>query len=123
MSKPLTIEELKSLKEGDWVWVVCPWNEELTQYARIEKRFNSSICGQDTFLSGEYVHIFLSDCDYGTRWLAYKNKEQAEGKVKQVRKEVAKEILTTLTKWNDRDTPLKADIQELAEKYGVEVDE
>ena len=40
-----------------------------------------------------------------------------------VRKETAREILKTLWDWKDRETTLQCDLYELAEKYGVEVDE
>lgn len=46
---------------------------------------------------------------------------QLEDEKKEIRKETAKEILTTLKAWGDRETPLTVDIQELAQKYGVEV--
>lgn len=39
------------------------------------------------------------------------------------RKETAKEILQTLWEWKDRETALSCDLYELAEKYGVEVEE
>ena len=41
----------------------------------------------------------------------------------ETRKETAKEILETLMGWRTRGTPLMADIQELAEKYGVVLNE
>lgn len=40
----------------------------------------------------------------------------------ELRMKTAKEILTTLKGWSNRETPLIADIQELAERYGVEVE-
>ena len=39
------------------------------------------------------------------------------------RKETAREILKTLWDWKDRETTLQCDLYELAEKYGLEVDE
>lgn len=60
--KPLTIEELKALKVGDWFWVVDLYSGVNSGYVQIDDNF--------------------VDCvdfdDYGTDWLAYKNKEQAE---------------------------------------------
>lgn len=79
--KPLTIEELKSLEAGDWVWIIL-----------LDKMFRLKVETEDV---GEgyyqkynnrrkdaYVtfHLNFYYKDYGTKWLAYKNKEQAECK-------------------------------------------
>lgn len=40
---------------------------------------------------------------------------------KEIRDNTAQEILSQLAKMANRETPLKADIEELAEKWGVEV--
>lgn len=73
--KPLTIEELKALKEDDWVWVIDK-DFDLNYYANITKQGIDHIvvwgCSYD-----EYDLLYS---DYGTMWLAYKNKEQAESK-------------------------------------------
>ncbi len=75
MSKPLTIEELKALKKGDWVYVV---DNELPQYTGYYKI--------DLFAIS-HLHIVqglrkavIPFSKYGKTWLAYKNKEEAEGK-------------------------------------------
>ncbi len=75
--KPLTIEQLKSLEVGDWVWITTPTNSG--EYYQI---------GYSDYLENENVFVAYSlhyelnvlYCDYGTKWLAYKNKEQAECK-------------------------------------------
>lgn len=83
MSKPLTIEELKSLEVGDWVWIVT---------LQDEYRPNDVPYGEYHKIVGTLSHYYfevnygvsdyyeLSYSDYGTTWLAYKNKEQAEAK-------------------------------------------
>ena len=70
--KPLTIDELKSLEVGDWVWVITPTNNG--EY--YEKGFasdNEAFVGYSLHYQVEVLYS-----DYGTKWLAYKNKEQAE---------------------------------------------
>lgn len=70
--KPLTIEELKALPVGDWVWFI-DLNENTGSYKQI-----NDICEEDDWM------WFEEDCsasyysDYGTKWIAYKNKEMAE---------------------------------------------
>lgn len=62
--KPLKIDELKALQVGDWVWVVV-----------LEKDFDFEM------KTGYYQKISeFNFFDYGTKWIAYKNKEQAEAK-------------------------------------------
>lgn len=72
--KPLTIEELKALQDGDYIYILdekgglycqlCDPNEEVNYWNRTDERLN--------------VNFWYSD--YGTKWLAFKNKEQAECK-------------------------------------------
>lgn len=74
--KPLSIEEIKNLEVGDWVWLTDS-EGHLGRYvvkaeAPIEeddKTFNFDS------LSGSWTYDYSY---YGTKWLAYKNKEQAE---------------------------------------------
>lgn len=70
--KPLTIEQLKALEVGDWVWIVCC----------IAGTYATKINQNEKYL--EYQTItgksYLNYSDYGTKWLAWKNKEQAEAK-------------------------------------------
>lgn len=67
--KPLTIEQLKALEVGDWVWVEHGIHK---LYCKI---YNNT---RD--LLGIGGNTYLDYSDYGTKWLAYKNKEQAEAK-------------------------------------------
>lgn len=70
MNKPLTIDELKSLETGDWVWLVKLQPIKFHKY--VIKRGNSKTWfSYDAFDSIQYS-------GYGKTWLAYKNKEQEE---------------------------------------------
>lgn len=69
--KPLTIEELKALEIGDWVWI---------EYAAAGRRFYAMKFSKS---EGDVFDIVELPCvlyysDYDKTWLAYKNKEQAE---------------------------------------------
>ena len=77
--KPLTIDEIKALKKGDWVWATRT-DGTLKCYCRVEHAFNFVTYQQDIILRGEDFVIYLGNCGYGDRWFAYKNKEQAETK-------------------------------------------
>ncbi len=70
MSAPLTIDELKSLEIGDWVWVET-----------FDKHFYYKILvpsvDEMVFSYRHYTDV-MKYSDYGKTWLAYKNKEQAE---------------------------------------------
>lgn len=73
--KPLTIDELRNLEVGDWVWVIT---EHYSRYVWI---FNTEgECLHYQYSDIENRVLTLSYYDYGTKWLAYKNKEQAESK-------------------------------------------
>lgn len=73
--KPLTIEELKALEVGDWVYIVdkeCPLYTgyyKIHGFAKTHVHFNQNV--------GRWV---LPEALYDKVWLAYKNKEQAEAK-------------------------------------------
>ena len=71
MSKPLTIEELKALKVGDWVWVVSRLSN-IGIYEQIRCSDATSM-----FFDSGYC---ISYSEYETKWAIYKNKEQAEAK-------------------------------------------
>lgn len=84
--KPLTIEELKALQDGDYIYILdekgglycqlCDPNDEVNYWNRTNERLN--------------VNFWY--CNYGTKWLAYKNKEEADGLYDNLHKETAKEI-------------------------------
>ena len=80
MSKPLTIEELKSLEIGEWVWVKFVIENSIDkEYASREKYFQIIDPENDTAIRfNRFVPMPYST--YGNTWVAYKNKEQADGK-------------------------------------------
>lgn len=73
MNKPLTIEQLKALEVGDWVWIESETYGKT--YAVIEDSIQDGV-----LLSAVSLFGWLNYADYGKTWLAYKNKEQAECK-------------------------------------------
>lgn len=80
MNKPLTIEELKSLEVGDWVWVVDLITQQ-GQYVQVSVyRHLGKILAVYKVLEGKFYKVMMDILTYGTEWLAYKNKEQAECK-------------------------------------------
>lgn len=74
MNKPLTIEELKALQTGDWVWVV--YHKEFGDEEFYSCKLISDKLSIPNFIAG----VRLSKSSYGKTWVAYKNKEQAEAK-------------------------------------------
>lgn len=71
----LTIEELKSLKTYEWVWVDILGQKNKSTYVCIFK------CNNETLIWLEGDNSYRLDfSDYGKTWLAFKNKEEAEGK-------------------------------------------
>lgn len=72
--KPLTIEELKALPVGDWVWIINKQFNVLRYYQQSKK------CCEAFSVYGECYSTFLYS-DYGTKWIAYKNKELAKIKL------------------------------------------
>lgn len=75
--KPLTLEQVKELKIGDWIWLISS-----IQYATRSKgeyRKVDAITDEVVSLQGINNGVRLW-CDYGKTCLAYTNKEQAECK-------------------------------------------
>lgn len=71
--KPLTIDELKALEVGDWVWI-----ENIGEYSFYGSTYDYKSRKQDDMFCLRFSGYTYSD--YGTKWVAYKNKEQAECK-------------------------------------------
>lgn len=72
--KPLTIEQLKALPVGEWVWLKR--QRVSSTYAKIMAKSREEI---RLYIANKFECGF--ECsDYGTKWIAYKNKEQAEAK-------------------------------------------
>lgn len=80
--KPLTIEQLKALPVGDWVWVVFPTVPDLMESTYIRKSPSSddSRLYDALDVDDEGKETFMCYSSYGKTWLAYKNKEAAEAK-------------------------------------------
>ena len=79
--KPLTIEELKALEVGDWVWIV----DENFKRGRYRETWGCDDFG-NFYLSAYCANRNIySISDYGTKWLAYKNKEIYEECIKNAR--------------------------------------
>ena len=75
--KPLTIEELKSLEVGDWVWVVYVEHPQASEYIqKSDKSDNEKYIKVANIPFGGNLFYY----DYGKTWTAFKNKEQAESK-------------------------------------------
>lgn len=80
--KPLTIEELKALKAGDWLWVKSKIGDIVSGYYMVDFLLKDPV----RYIKGDMVLLSVDRTitvipnDYGTQWLAYKNKEQAEAK-------------------------------------------
>lgn len=72
--KPLTIEELKALNVGDWVWI-----EFRIECMKKERKCYVQIPNDNEAIM-EWNFTPLKYSDYGNTWIAYKNKEIAECK-------------------------------------------
>lgn len=75
MNNPLTIEQLKLLKKGDWVWIIDKELPINTGYYKIK-----SINVTHILLQQGLAENLIPYALYGKEWIAYKNKEQAEQK-------------------------------------------
>lgn len=81
-TKPLTLEELKALKKGDWVWMVDNEIPQYSGYYQIDLFAISHLHLRQGL--GKTVIPFLT---YGDQWEAYKNEEEAkaEARLKELR--------------------------------------
>lgn len=68
----LTIDQLKALKVGEWVWIK---QGEKGCYAEIQYSDENGL----NVVRGKFCY-WMNYSDYGTKWVAHKNKEEAEGK-------------------------------------------
>ena len=81
--KPLTIEELRNLPVGDWVWIVDE-EDGVSFYARHDEECCVTMhpkthCDEFAYTSADEFGAY-DFTDYGKTWLAYRNKEQAEAR-------------------------------------------
>lgn len=103
--KPLTIEELKALKAGDWVWLVA---DKTKGYAY---KLEPGLCSPEKeWLMLKTYYNFrraLTYANYGIKWVAYKNKEAAENAdycdVKQAQIEILQKLKEKLTDFANGD--------------------
>lgn len=80
MNKHLTIDELKALSVGDWVWLIDLKTGD-GMYVEIDINYNPSLPGYgEKYFVGRSYKAYPNYDDYGIKWLVYKNKEQAEAK-------------------------------------------
>lgn len=74
----LTIEQLKELPHGDWLWVVdLKTNTAMYGQILVNGIIGDSDC-RYLCIDGRNAEFDFST--YGIKWTAYKNKEEAEGK-------------------------------------------
>lgn len=100
-NKPLTLEQLKSLEVNDWIWIAlratfpvtmdpsenkkyfptglkdCPYYDYCTTYVSKSGTSDKRFSTLDTYRN-------LSYSTYGKTWLAWKNKEAAETRLKEL---------------------------------------
>lgn len=75
MSAPLTIDELRALKAGDWVWII-----DIEKQSGYYRQVTINDNNEKIVFYGEFTNGYCPFETYGKTWLAYKNKEQAEAK-------------------------------------------
>ncbi len=120
-NKPLTVEELKALKAGDWIWRIFPNRPEFSTYIQKVEFY------EDCFSVSTYrgVQYWLKYSEYGTEWIAYKNKEEAndvhnkEEVVKDIDaidKEMVEAIERTIYLYSSSPTPPDEDLSECIAK-------
>lgn len=120
--KPLTIEEIKQLKENEWLYIVSDIYK--TTYWNVIFINTDFIIMYTTYGSKQFKFE-----EYGKTWVAYKNKEQAECdnsydllKVKYeiVLKEYAK-LKRKATKYNFMTKTIDKEITKQAEQKLIEL--
>lgn len=79
--KPLTLDELKELDSRDWVWLISIKQLTLTGLGYFTHlSFTKKMFSAKTVTMNNKWSNFRFD-DYGRTWLAYRNKEEANGKI------------------------------------------
>lgn len=81
-NKPLLLDELKGLQKGDWIWFVDKEAECNTGYYKIK-----SINISHILLQQGLTQLLFPYALYGMGWIAYKTKEAAEARLKELRGE------------------------------------
>lgn len=80
----LTIEELRNLSIGEWVWIVVLKEDRINKahhgkYYQIHQMLEE-LADKELWCGWQGYSTAFEYKDYGTKWLAYRNKEEAEGK-------------------------------------------
>lgn len=73
--RPLTIDELRALKAGDWVWLI-----DIEKQSGYYRQVTINDNNEKIVFYGEFTNGYCPFETYGKKWIAYKNKEQAECK-------------------------------------------
>lgn len=81
----LTIEQLKALQVGEWVWISEPktFFGDLSSYYTKSEASNDECFAYDIPTEDAYDEketLTWEYDEYGKTWFAYRNKEEAEGK-------------------------------------------
>lgn len=77
MGKSLTIDELKALSEGDWVYIVDYHNNTTLPPHTTERYYRVVNNATEKLMCMFTGYSFFDYSTYGKDWIAYKNKEQA----------------------------------------------
>lgn len=124
MNEPLTIEELKALPLGEWVWITMETEDSyIVGYYQLIQPLYTRLNAVGA------VDLDLSYSDYGKTWTAYKNKEQAEGAddierkaQKAMAENIFQEMYDIVNESRDEVITVTADdVKRIAKRYGVEV--
>lgn len=73
--RPLTIDELRALKAGDWVWII-----DIEKQSGYYRQVTINDNNEKIVFYGEFTNGYCPFETYGKTWLAYKNKEHEETK-------------------------------------------
>lgn len=72
MTKPLTAKQIQDMDIGQWIWVI-DFSTKHGQYVQICSREKGLV------FEGKNYNVLPDFSTYGVDWIAYKNKEEAEG--------------------------------------------
>ncbi len=114
--EPLTIDELKAF-DDDFIWLVMNGKG---YYVEILHKLYTLADGDEVgILVGAYEYEEgLNYSDYGTKWIAYKNKEQAEAKADALESD-RDNLLRTLGEANKELVFLKAEIKRIRHNWEI----
>ena len=95
---PLTIEQIKVLKQDDYVWMVFKeWGKRAGLYGHVVNSHDEELVIDYNLIDDDFVRYLHSD--YGKTWLVYKNKEAENagyGNIEQAVREFATDIIELL---------------------------